>query len=293
MRVGTFLGHAVLIGAACVPARFAAADGKERPFDGSEIANPWDQTTAALVVHCGDPGHCPPIHSSVVLPPKDGGAAPVPGAPLVDGPDARVLAGHAGALLADPSLLQARRDAQQWSLADPDQSGFGQGTRLHFVGSTHFGERVVLASTSPATRLADPALDGRADAIVMAAALGAVGRTVPLGVWYDGASWWAYDESGAKLAVGERVLYLDAADKGGTATHVAANDYGGIGLVLDDPRLNGKPDAVLVAQHAFRRQRSASPLASFYDAGQARWIVYNADGSVLALDETIHFIVGP
>ena len=88
-------------------------------------------------------------------------------------------------------------------------------------------------------------------------------------------------------------MYLDAADKGGRAKHEAQNDFGGIGLVLDDPRLNGHPDAVVVAQHVFRQSRNRSPLAAFYDAGAARWIVYNADGSSLALDETIHYIVGP
>ena len=128
----------------------------------------------------------------------------------------------------------------------------------------------------------------------MAAPFGpAVGRAAALGVWNEGSTWWAYNEDGTKLAAGERVLYFDAATKGGRATHVAANDFGGIGIVLDDPRLNGKPDKVVIAQHVFKQVRNTSPLATFYDQGQARWIVYNADGSQLALDETVHFIVGP
>ena len=232
----------------------------------------------------------------------------VPHIPELAGLDARVFAGHSGAPLSDQSFLQAHHDPQgrnraggeatvngaDWVLFDTDQSGFGQGTRLHVVGSTHFGERLILVQSSPASPLLDPAIDQRGDAIVMAAPFGpAVGRTAALGVWYDGSTWWAYNEDGTKLPAGERVLYFDAAGKGGRATHDAANDFGGIGIVLDDPRLNGKPQVVVIAQHVFVQVRNASPLATFYDQGQARWIVYNADGSQLALDETVHFIVGP
>jgi hypothetical protein len=300
MRVTKILRNAALLGAACVAARVAGADGgsggsggSPRPFPELENWNPLDQSPAALVAPCNDPGHCPPIHDAVVVPNGDDYAM-VPYMPELAGPNARVFAGHSGALLADPSFLQARRDPQAWSLFDTDQSGFGQGTRLHVVGSTHFGERLILVQSSPASPLVDPEIDKRGDAIVMAAPFGpAVGRAAALGVWYDGATWWAYNEDGTKLPAGERVLYFDAADKGGRATHVAANDFGGIGIVLDDPRLNGKPQVVVIAQHVFEQVRNASPLATFYDKGQARWIVYNADGSQLALDETVHFIVGP
>jgi hypothetical protein len=289
LRIALVAGASTtLIGSASAQAN---GGGTPRPYEGPP--NEWDQSIAAIVVHCGDPGHCPPIHPGIVPPPKENEVALIPYIQELAGPDARVLAGHIGGLLADPSLLQARRDSQAWALFDPDGSGFGQGARLGFVGSTHFGERVVLAETSPGTRLGDPEIDKRASAIVMAATIGAAaGRTAAIGIWYDGQTWWAYDEAGANLPAGERVIYLDAADRGGRAKHEAANDFGGIGIVLDDPRLNGKPDVVVIAQHAFHQVRNASPLAAFYDQGLARWIVYNADGSQLALDETVHFIIG-
>jgi len=291
MRVTKILRNAVLLGAACVAARGAGAVDC-RPFAPSEVAEAVDQRSVARIKPCGDPGSiCPPIQAGTT--PSDNPARMPPISALA-GPDASVLAGHSGALLADPSFPQALRDSEGWILFDTDQSGFGQGTRLHFVGSTLFGERLILVQSSPASPLMDPAIDQRADAIVMAAPFGpAVGRAAALGVWYDGSMWWAYNEDGTKLPAGERVLYFDAAGKGGRATHDAANDFGGIGIVLDDPRLNGNPGVVVIAQHVFEQVRNASPLATFYDQGQARWIVYNADGSQLALDETVHFIVGP
>jgi hypothetical protein len=117
-------------------------------------------------------------------------------------------------------------------------------------------------------------------------------RTAALGVWFDGARWWAFDESGAKLKAGQRIVFLDAGPRGGRATLHAQNGYAGVGLVLDDPRLNGRPDAPLVAQHAFVKGRNASSLAVWYDHGLARWIVYNSDGSPFPLGESVHYIVG-
>jgi hypothetical protein len=255
----------------------------------------FDQSISQAIIHCGDPIHCPPIHAAIVAPWQEVEQVAVPPHQDLADPSARVVAGFAGGLFALSGVLQADRDPNGvWALATGDLSPLPAGERLGYVGSTYFGEVVVLAQSSPYARLADKEIDGRAQAVVMALAQGAPsGRTGALGVWYDGQVWWAYDEAGAKLAAGERVVFLDAADKGGRATHSAENDFGGIGLVLDDPRLNDNPDAVLIAQHAFRKYLNTAPLAASYEPGQGRWIVYNADGSPLALNEAIHYIVGP
>jgi len=255
----------------------------------------WSATIEQPIIHCGEPLHCPPIHPGFHRPLQDAELVALPPHQDLAAASARVIGGFAGGLLALSDVLQAHRDSNgTWVMATGALSPLPAGEPFAYIGSTYFGEVVVLAQSSPYAPLADKEIDGRAQAIVMALSHGAPsGRTAALGVWYDGKVWWAYDEAGAKLAAGERVVFLDAADKGGRATHDPQNDFGGIGLVLDDPRLNGNPNVVLVAQHAFRNSLNRAPLAASYEPGQGRWIVYNADGSPLALNEAIHYIVGP
>jgi hypothetical protein len=296
MRDMTILRKALLAGAACLAAgTMRAGETEYRPFTDVEgNPNPWDRSVLQLLTHCGDPIHCPPIRSDIRIPTDDAERVALPDQELASA-SARVIGVFQGEILARDAQVQAHRDPKDgWFLANADQSFLFAGQRLGYMGSTYFGEVLVLAQTSPGVPLADKEIDGRGTAIVMALPHGdGLGRTGALGVWFDGQVWWAYNEDGTKLPAGQGVVYLDAADKGGRVKHEALNDFGGIGVVLDDARLNGRPDAVLVAQHVFGKSRNRSPLAAFYDPGPARWIVYNADGSPLPLDEAIHYIVGP
>jgi hypothetical protein len=298
MRIDWMVRALVVAGAVAVLAGTAAAQANGEGDPPRPIVmppNPYDTSIAQLLTHCGDPIHCPPIRAGFYGPLEEIAQVSLPPDQALSSPSARVLGVFAGAQLASPAQVQARRDAKDgWVLANADGSFLLAGERLGYVGSTYFGDVVVLAQTSEGVPLADKEIDGRAAAIVMALPHGdGLGRTGALGVWFDGQRWWAYNEDGTKVPAGQHVVYLDAADKGGRAKHEAQNDFGGIGLVLDDARLNGRPDAVLVAQHVFGTSRNRSPLAVAYDSGAARWIVYNADGSPLAMDEAIHYIVGP
>jgi hypothetical protein len=261
------------------------------------VPDPWDQEVTAVTVLCDDPFSCPPIRK---VQPNDDAGNPDPGRIALPPtaelalPDARILAGHRGAPFQDPRPLTAVSDGKGgWSVADAGGLPLSPGAEIAYFGGSAFGELRVLAESSPGASLADPALDGQPQAIVLAAPIGVeVLRTTALGVYYDGARWWAFDESGAKLRAGQRIVFLDAGARGGRATRHAQNGYAGVGLVLDDPRLNGRPDAPLVAQHAFKDVRNPSPLAVWYDHGLARWIVYNSDGSPFPLGESVHYIVG-
>jgi hypothetical protein len=296
MRVVKTLRYAALAGAAGLAAVTAAAqETGARPFEEALRPNPWDDSIAQLLTHCGDPIHCPPIRAGIYAPWEEIEHGLLPADQELASASARVIGAFEGALLGSAAQVQARRDPKDgWMLSNADGTFLLAGERLGYVGSTYFGDVLVLAQTSPGAPLADKEIDGRGTAIVMALPHGdGLGRTGALGVWFDGHIWWAYDEDGSKLPAGQHVVYLDAADKGGRVTHAAQNDFGGIGIVLDDARLNGRPDAVLVAQHAFGKSLNRSPLATFYDAAAAHWIVYNSDGSPLALGEAIHYIVGP
>lgn len=295
MRDAKILRTAVLLGVVGLAAGTAGAqETGERPFPEAENPNPWDRSIAQLLTHCGDPIHCPPIRAGIVPVWEEVENAALPADQELASAAARVVAASRGAQ-ASPAQVQARRDEKDgWLLASADGSFLPAGARLGWVGSTHFGEVAVLAETSAGVPLADKEIDGRAAAITMALPHGdGLGRTAALGVWFDGQVWWAYSEDGSKLPAGQRVVYLDAGDKGGRAEHGPQNDFEGIGLVLDDVRLNERPDALVVAQHVFGQSHNRSPLAVWYDAGRKRWIVYNADGSALPQGEAVHYIVGP
>ena len=289
------VGFAVLAGVL-----LAGAAPAEEGSPGEDAITPrrnwWDQSVTAVTVICDEPFGCPPIRR--VMPKEPPGGDPMhralPAEQELASPEARVLAGHRGAPFQDAGPLTAVSDGKGgWFVAAASGLPLSPGAEIAYFGGPTFGELRVLAETSPGASLDDPALDGNPQAIVMAAPIGFdAPRSAALGVWFDGVRWWTFDESGAKLATGQRIVFLDAGPSGGRATCDAQNGYAGVGLVLDDPRLNGRPDAPLVAQHVLVNGRNRSPLAAWYDQGLARWIVYNSDGSPFPLGESVHYIVG-
>ncbi|HET8645237.1 MAG TPA: hypothetical protein VFO85_07095, partial [Vicinamibacteria bacterium] len=95
-----------------------------------------------------------------------------------------------------------------------------------------------------ALRIDDPAFNGRAQAIVIAGRVATPGHSKSaLGVWYDGASWWIYNQDLTPMGAGETFVYAEGTSVGGQVVHDAGNDYQGTGVYVDDPRLNGNPQA--------------------------------------------------
>jgi hypothetical protein len=140
-------------------------------------------------------------------------------------------------------------------------------------------------------RLDAPSLNGRPDAILVATRVGGAGAsTGAAGAYYDGAYWWLYNEDLTPMAADEMFFYAEGTGVGGRAVHGAKNDFQGIGVYLDDPRLNGNPQAVIVAQHVFAGSVNVSPLAGWYDAARGQWVVFNELGSPLGPGEQIHYL---
>jgi hypothetical protein len=176
-------------------------------------------------------------------------------------------------------------------------SGGAAGEGVAYLASPAFGA-VMREAQHPgpahAVRLDSPALNGRADAIVVATRVGLPWSThSATGAYYDGWHWWLYNESLAPMAADEMFFYAEATGLGGRVVHTAQNDFWGIGVYLDDPRLNGNPGAAFVAQHAYAGQVNVSPLGAWYDSGRGLWVVFNELGSPLAAGEQIHYITTP
>jgi hypothetical protein len=210
----------------------------------------------------------------------------------------RSLAVHVKKMVSVPAAMGAGRDADAkpfWSLLDgsrlPDDEAVG------YILSDSLGAvtRTKANGGMPhGVRIDDPALNGNAQAIVVATRFATPGSsTSAVGAWYDGAHWWLYNENLAPMGPAETFFYAEGTGFGGSAVHDAANDYQGIGLYLDDARVNGDPDAVVVPLHAFTGAYNASPLGVWYDQSLGKWVVYNEDGSALAAGQTIHYVTVP
>jgi hypothetical protein len=246
----------------------------------------------AAVPHCEGPSWCDPVRGAVVLQSGQAALLPYPASP-----DSRFVMTHNFTARSVVGPLGVRYDARAYpllSLVGGGEVPFG--ARVSYLESKSFGAaaRDPQAALPHGARLDDPLLNGNPDAIVVATRVGAPGSSASAaGVWYDGYYWWVYNEDTSPMQPGEVVFYAEGTGLGGRVQHTGPNGFFGIGVYVDDPRSNGRPDAVVVAQHVFAGAMNVSPLGVWYDPATARWVVFNETGSPLALGAWIHYLVAP
>jgi hypothetical protein len=301
-------GQLLMAGFALAFAASAQADGPPCGVPGKP-ACPWDLTAAG----CGGASSnvwCDPIHGRI-------NRVPMSYPWLIEDvpPASPVLTMHVvtNQLISVP--LAVTFDAQ-WNaevfLADGGQVPAGE--RAATLDSTDFAARrgpdgpleapafhtasrgsaarsSLQQAPAHAMRLDTPSLNGRPDAILVATRVGgSAASSSAVGAYYDGASWWLYHEDLTPMTAEEMFFFAEGTGVGGRAVHTTKNDFLGIGVYLDDPRLNGKPEAAFVAQHVFAGSLNVSPLAGWYDAARGQWAVFNEAGSPLAPGEQIHYV---
>lgn len=252
------------------------------------------EAAPARVRFCDGPIWCDPIQGNVASP-----SGPVEVAlPVVPIPGGRYIAVHERKSLSVPSPLATGHDGDgQPFFSRVDGKGIPVNESVRYIGSKSLGalsRDAVNGGMAHGIRIDDPALNGRPDAVLVVGRVATPGSSASaLGVWYDGAYWWAYNEDGAAMGVAETLVYAEGTSLGGRAVHTPGNDYQGIGLYLGDARINGNPAATVVPQHAFGGAYNSSALGVFYDAAHGLWVVYNENGSALAPGQTIHYVAVP
>lgn len=252
----------------------------------------------ANVAFCGGPIHggwCDPIVDGIE--PRMAGDPPYV-QPADPATAARCLFVHVKGVKSVSVTLGAALDANEHLFITTfDGGGIPQGEAVGYIASKSLGavtRDAVNGGMPHGVRIDDPALNGNPQAVVVASRAATPGASVSaLGAWYDGQHWWLYNEDLAPMRAGETFFYAEGTGTGGHAVHTQANDYQGIGLYLDDVRLNGHPDAVVIPMHAFGGAYNASALGVWYDAGRGQWVVYNETGSALAAGQTIHWVTVP
>lgn len=102
----------------------------------------------------------------------------------------------------------------------------------------------------------------------------------PLGVWYASKAWYVYDEDLAVQPGGLTFIYANPGAAGGRITRGASNAFSTYGVYLDDARLNGRPDAVVIAQHLYEVVYVNCAMGVWYDAAAGKWVAYNEDVAI-------------
>jgi hypothetical protein len=260
----------------------------------------------AAVAFCGGPIHggwCDPIvdglwqrmlgDDEIAHPPHPANLPTAPGCLAVHVNEPAPLPGMTGG----PGPMGMGRDADQNIFLAPFTGKIPVGGSVGYACSKSLGAVTRGAANGGmphGVRIDDPALNGNPQAIVVATRAATPGASVSaVGAWYDGQHWWLYNEDLAPMGPGETFFYAEGAGLGGQAVHAPDNDYQGIGLYIDDARINGNPSAVVVPLHAFTGAYNPSALGVWYDTVRGQWVVYNESGSAFAPGQTIHYVAVP
>lgn len=139
-------------------------------------------------------------------------------------------------------------------------------------------------SRSNYTYLSEPGLDGNPDALVFASAGEDYDHNI--GVWYEPEEqrWAIYNQDRAPMTAGSTFEVAVPPESERFVHEAAEENVSAESTYLDDPLVNGKPDApVSVTQNwnpgGGDGVYNDHPIGVRYDADQERWVVYNGDRS--------------
>ncbi len=142
------------------------------------------------------------------------------------------------------------------------------------------------------TYIADPAVDGDPDAVVLVMSsedAGGADYGHNIGVWYDSADrkrWAIFNQDRAAVPSGATFrVVLPPASEGFVHRAGLLNTVGNT-TYLDDPLTNAKPGAIVSVTQNWNPGGGAGvyndhPVGVFYDEDAEEWAVYNRDGAPL------------
>lgn len=211
--------------------------------------------------------------------------------------DARIIACHQylSAFNAGPVAVWYYPGPNKWVIYNDDGSPMPDGEKFNYT----FGPAVhsaVKSSADPfayAWPLPDPGLDANAAANVLATHfyVGAYNPS-PIGVNFYNNTWAAYNESPSAIPNGEIVFFTDAGANGGRIVRGTGHDYFSYGVFLDDPRIDGNPNAIVLAQHQGIANFYNTPIGVFYWVGPNKWVAYSDNTATMPTGEAINYLIG-
>lgn len=169
------------------------------------------------------------------------------------------------------------------------------------VGGTGFVHQATASNTIfHITTIDHPSLNGNPSAAFQVTQNwnpGGVGGTYNphvVGVWYDStvARWTIYNEDLANMPIGASFNVRTDNSKVVLAT---SSMLSGNTLFLDDPNLNGRPEARVFVTHNYGpgQLRLASPLGVWFHAGTGRWGIFRQDLAAMPLGMAFNVLIRP
>jgi LPXTG-site transpeptidase (sortase) family protein len=132
------------------------------------------------------------------------------------------------------------------------------------------------------TYLSDPEIDGDPNALVFASPTGSYDRNI--GVWYEpeAEKWAIFNQDRAPVAAGSTFEVVVPQDSETFLHEATAENVSAESTYLDDPLVNGKPDAEISVTQNWNPGGGEGvyndhPVDVRYDADRGRWAVYNTD----------------
>ena len=134
------------------------------------------------------------------------------------------------------------------------------------------------------TILSNPRTNGDPDAVVLAEPSGSYERNI--GVWYESGKgkWAIFNQDLTAVPAGATFeVIVPPADEGFVHRAGPADTFGNV-TYLDDPLLNGRPDADVSVTPSWNPGGGGGvyddhPVGVLYDEDAGRWFVYNEDGA--------------
>ena len=102
-----------------------------------------------------------------------------------------------------------------------------------------------------------------------------------VGVYYDGSVWGIYTEDASNIPenIYFNVAVAPKTDSAFLHSTTASNISGGNYTTIDNPLLNGNPNAKLLVQHVYRGPRQNTNLGVWYDG--SKWTIFTEDNSAM------------
>ena len=180
---------------------------------------------------------------------------------------------------------------QRWTVFGEDHAAMVDGSKYNvYFGSSHFVHKTMASNLSAdLTKFDNPLVNRDPGACVFILhnwnpfGSGTTAYDKKVGVYHNGSVWGIYTEDGSDIPenIYFNVAVAPKTDSAFLHTTTASNISGGNYTTIENPLLNGNPNAKLLVQHVFRGPRQNTNLGVWYSASSLKWTIFTEDNSVM------------
>ncbi|MBX3125713.1 MAG: trypsin-like serine protease [Polyangiaceae bacterium] len=190
----------------------------------------------------------------------------------------------------------------RWRIFNQGIAAMPIGASFNVSVGAGFVHRATTANTSAhVTTLDDPRLNGNPNAAFIVTpnwnppGFAGVYNDHPIGVWYNASRWKVFNQDLAAMPNGASfTVRIDRS----VSVRATSSTVSGNTLYLDDPNLNGRPEAQLFVTPNYNPGGTGgrylnSPIGVWYSSGLGRWAIFRQDGSAMPNDAGFNVLARP